>query len=92
MRNETWSEMDRTCTKKLSEELFLDKIVDRNYQNCESQSGGLLTVDFVKKWSELRTAIIRAGSANLCFKSDFSQGSKEDWTLSSQTSFNTLKK
>jgi hypothetical protein len=30
MRNEPWSEMDRICTKKLSERYFMDKITDRN--------------------------------------------------------------
>jgi hypothetical protein len=34
------------------------------------------TVDSVKKWPELRTAIIRVGSANLHFESVFSQRSK----------------
>jgi hypothetical protein len=30
MRNETWSEMDRTYMKKSSEKHFLDRIMDRN--------------------------------------------------------------
>jgi hypothetical protein len=53
-QNETWSEMDRTCTKKSSENYFLDRITDRKTE----------TVDPVKKWSELRTIILKITDHN----------------------------
>jgi hypothetical protein len=34
VRNEAWSEMDRTYTKKSSEKHFWTRIADCNYQNC----------------------------------------------------------
>jgi hypothetical protein len=37
MRNEVWSEMDRTYTEKSSEKNFLDRITDHDYKNCGPQ-------------------------------------------------------
>jgi hypothetical protein len=96
MRNEVWSEMDRTCTKKSSENHFQDIIADRNYQNYGPQSWGCRLCWRMARIADrnsenYRPVIIRVGSADLNFKSDFSQGSKENWTLSSQVSLNTLK-
>jgi hypothetical protein len=54
MRNEAWSEMDRTNTKNSSEKHFQDRIVDCN-------TG---TIDPIKKWSELRTAILKITDRN----------------------------
>jgi hypothetical protein len=62
MRNEAWSEMDRTYTRKSSEKYFLDRIADHN----------IGTIDPVKKWPELRTLINGAGSVNSRFESGFS--------------------
>jgi hypothetical protein len=91
VRNEDWSKMDRICTKKSSGRHFLDKIAERNYQNYGPQSWELLPANSVKKWLELRTVIIDAGSANLNSKSGFLKGSKGEWTPSSKGSLNTLK-
>jgi hypothetical protein len=38
VRNEAWSEMDRTYTKKSSEKYFLDRIADRRTRVCSLES------------------------------------------------------
>jgi hypothetical protein len=43
VRNEAWSEIDRTYMKKSSEKYFLDRIADHNCQNCGPRNWGLLS-------------------------------------------------
>jgi hypothetical protein len=59
-RNDAWNEIDRTYTKKSSENHFWTKIADRNYEIFS-----LVRSD--KKVQKLRTTIFRAGSVDLQF-------------------------
>jgi hypothetical protein len=88
VRNEAWSEMDRTYTKNQvkstsGQELrtVIIKIVDRN-------NGIRSLVRAVKKVQKLRTVFIGAGSANLRFESGFSWELRDYCIPSSLTSLN----
>jgi hypothetical protein len=72
MRNDAWNEMDRTYTKKSSEKHFWTKYADQNHQIADRNYGICSLVRYGKKVQKLRTiilkcrtAIFRAGSANL---------------------------
>jgi hypothetical protein len=80
MRNETWSEMDRTYMNKSSEKHFLTRITNNN--------GIRSLVRIVKKMQKLRTVIIGAGSVNLRFESGFSWELRDYCISSSHTSLN----
>jgi hypothetical protein len=90
--------MDQIYTKKSSEKHFLDRIADRNCQNCGPWNWGFLSeIALLRKhkncgpqFSKLWTAIIRAGSVNLRFESGFSLELREDCIPSSQISVNWL--
>jgi hypothetical protein len=56
MKNEAWNDMDRTYTKKSSENHFWTKFADRNYGICS-----LVRSD--KKVQKLRTAILKCRTA-----------------------------
>jgi hypothetical protein len=99
VRNKVWSKMDRTYTKKSSEKHFLNRIMDRNYQNYGPQNWGMLSeIALLRKhrncgpqFSKLRTTIIGVVSANLRFESSYSLELRGDCTPLSQISLNTLK-
>jgi hypothetical protein len=72
MRNDAWNEMDRTYTKKSSEKHLWTKYADQNHQIADRNYGICSLVRYGKKMQKLRTiilkcrtAIFRAGSANL---------------------------
>jgi hypothetical protein len=91
MRNDAWNEMYRTYTNKSSEKHLWTKIADHNNEIFS-------LIRSVKKVQKLRTAILKlqtaiigAGSANLCFNSGYWLELRGFNTPSSQTSLNWLK-
>jgi hypothetical protein len=67
MRNEAWSEMDRTCMKKIKwKALFWTKLWNIIIKIVDRNPGA---VDPVVEWLELQTVIISARNMNLCFES-----------------------
>jgi hypothetical protein len=81
MRNDAWNEIDRTYTKKSSENHSWTKFADRNYEICS-----LVRSD--KKVQKLRTVIFGLEARTCSFKAVFSLELRDFNTPSSITSLN----